>query len=87
LPRAWSSHRSARRRGFVVVQVTALYPVYENLCLVNFSPQRSRFAPDGLSPAARAGDIFTFEPHQLMGHLVHLTAQRTEQLDGLGDIV
>jgi hypothetical protein len=64
----------------VAVQVTALEAVNESLCLVDVSPQRSRFAADGRCPAVRAGDTLTYKPRQLAGHFVPLIAQRADHL-------
>jgi hypothetical protein len=64
----------------------ALESADENLCLVNVSAQRGRFAPEGGCPAVRAGDTVTFEPRQLAGHFLQLIAQRADQLHGLGGI-
>jgi hypothetical protein len=76
----------AAPRLYVAVQVAALQPVNENLGLVDVSPQRGCFRPDGRRPAVGAGDILTVEPRQLVRHLVQLIAQRADQLHGLGDI-
>ena len=71
----------------VAVEVAALWPVNEKLCLVNVYAQRSRFAPDGQWPAARVGDKLTFKPRPPVGHFVRLITQRADQLHSLGDIV
>ena len=76
----------AAPRLYVAVQVAALQPVNENLGLVDVSPQRGCFRPDGRRPAVGAGDILTVEPRQLVRHLVQLIAQRADQLHGLGGI-
>jgi len=67
----WPGSTSPNSTVFAVsLQETALSPIDEDLCLVYVSPQLSRFAPDGRCAAVRAGDILTFEPHQLLGHFV-----------------
>jgi hypothetical protein len=80
------TRRPARLRKSLVVEVTALQSVNENLGLANVSPQRSRLAPDGRCAAVRAGGILTFEPYQPAGHFVQLIAQRADQVQGLGDV-
>jgi hypothetical protein len=54
----WPGSTSPNSMVFAVsLQETALSPIDEDLCLVYFSPQLSRFAPDGRCAAVRAGDI------------------------------
>jgi hypothetical protein len=51
------------------------------------SAGRGCFHPHRACPAVRAGDVLSFHPGQLGGHLVQLMPQRADQLHGLGRLV
>jgi len=78
---------SARLGVSVAVQVTALQPIDEKLCLLYVSAQRGCFhATHRACPAVPAGDILAFHPGQLGGHMVQLMTQSADQPHGLGGL-
>ena len=76
---------SARLGVSVAVQVTALQPIDEKLCLLYVGAQCGCFHPHFACPAVPA-DTMAFRPSQLAGHLVQLMAQCADQLHSLGSL-
>jgi hypothetical protein len=67
-------------------QVAAVQPIDENLRLSDVSTQRGGLQPHRACPTVPANTL-AFHPGQLGGHFVHLMAQRTDQLQRLGNLV
>jgi hypothetical protein len=64
--------------------ISAAQTVDKSLSLSYVFAQCGCFQPYRACPAVRGGDALAFNPFQLGSHLVQLTAQRTDQLHGLG---
>jgi hypothetical protein len=69
-----SSPDGYRCRAGTAVEVAAVEPIDENLCLSDVSAQRGCFQPHRACSAVPAGDILAFHTAQPGGHLAQLTA-------------